>query len=90
MLINGKEYRIKETVYKDGQTDYTAQYAINFWLFKIWRDYIIRYDSYYGNKVPIPCFDIEYERCCKMLIDDIEKKKKAKEAVKKVKTNYYE
>ena len=39
MKIDGKYYRIKEKVYKDGRKTYTAQKAINFYLFKIWKNF---------------------------------------------------
>ena len=89
MFINGKEYRIKETIYSDGKTEYTAQRAINFKLFKIWRNVIERTVSYYGDSIRFYCTSNTYKGCKDSLMETIHKREAAKNSLKKKKIYYF-
>ena len=85
MKIDGKYYRIQEKVYKDGHKTYIVQVAINFYLFKIWKDFIYRSDKIKnfvmrGNTC---------EECRQNLLDYFERKEKKRNAITIESTNYY-
>lgn len=78
MKIDGKYYRIKEKVYKDGHKEYTAQKAINFYLFKIWRNFSCGVTDYGYGSINWICCGETYEDCKKYLLETLEEHKKQK------------
>ena len=88
MIINNKKYRIVEKIYKDGHKEYKAQYAINYFLFNIWRDYVCDVWDYGYATVRFICGGHTYEDCKEYLIESIKKKEKKYRETTIEKINY--
>lgn len=89
MIINGKKYRIKEEVYKNGDKNYTAQYAINCLFFNIWKDYPSEIADYGYATVRFICTGNTYEECKERLLKSIETKEKLQDSKTVVNIKYF-
>lgn len=91
MEINWNKYRIKEETYQDGHKKYIAQYSINLFFFKIWRNYICdRNESW--TRINLKCTANTYKQCKERLINSLkykqEKIQKKRNRTTKKKTKY--